>query len=561
MPPFLQKYLDQIKSIFNKLNKVQKIIIAGSAVFLFIILGFLFTVSSDKPKVLLFEDLPQEEFAEITNSLESARYDFSTSGGDTIYVSVKERNLIMQMLAQDRLLPQEAEGWKLLDMKDWAETKFDKDKKMQRIIRGALIKSIESLRKVKKAVVNIAVPPTELFENNISPVKAAVILHLIPGAEGLSKKEVNGIITIVQRTVPKLKRENISIADSDGRILSDPLHDIENEKELEMKIVKMKLAIQEQERVKKLIDIRETLDIFYPDRYEIFRLDLEVNWDIEKYIEETYSPIVKVKDNKNTPYDETQTQDSLPISDQEVLEKFIGRGVTPDGPAGTEPNIPPGYKDTDYQKALYEKTKKTKNHAINKKNSDVKKQPWKIKKITLAVVFDGIWVKKGEKEDASGYIREYTAIADKDLKKIKNLLSTSIGFEKVRGDGISVETIQRDRTAEFAAEDAALKKKRLIRNILLASLITILTLFIAIILWRAIKKEIERRRRKREEELARQQQLMREAALRVAEDEGAEYELSADEKARREMLENAINLARDKPEDVALLLRTWLAEE
>jgi len=58
-----------------------------------------------------------------------------------------------------------------------------------------------------------------------------------------------------------------------------------------------------------------------------------------------------------------------------------------------------------------------------------------------------------------------------------------------------------------------------------------------------------------------QQQMMREAALKAAEEEGVEVELSLEEKARMEMQQNAINLAKERPEDVAALLRTWLAEE
>jgi flagellar M-ring protein FliF len=54
---------------------------------------------------------------------------------------------------------------------------------------------------------------------------------------------------------------------------------------------------------------------------------------------------------------------------------------------------------------------------------------------------------------------------------------------------------------------------------------------------------------------------MREAALRAAEDEGVDVELSLEEKARLELQENAINLAKERPDDVAQLLRTWLAEE
>ncbi len=74
-------------------------------------------------------------------------------------------------------------------------------------------------------------------------------------------------------------------------------------------------------------------------------------------------------------------------------------------------------------------------------------------------------------------------------------------------------------------------------------------------------REVERRRRLREEELARQHQAMREAALRTAEEQGVEVELSVEDRARMEMQENAANMAREHPEDVAQLIRTWLVEE
>ena len=80
-------------------------------------------------------------------------------------------------------------------------------------------------------------------------------------------------------------------------------------------------------------------------------------------------------------------------------------------------------------------------------------------------------------------------------------------------------------------------------------------------MYRFCRREIEKGRRVREEELAAQQQMMSEAALRAIEDEGVEVELSLEERARREMIENAISLAKDRPEEVAQLIRTWLAEE
>ncbi|MCB1321823.1 MAG: flagellar M-ring protein FliF, partial [Leptospiraceae bacterium] len=109
--------------------------------------------------------------------------------------------------------------------------------------------------------------------------------------------------------------------------------------------------------------------------------------------------------------------------------------------------------------------------------------------------------------------------------------------------------------------DEELQRQLMIRRLLIVSAISLAVFLLVFLLYRAIKKEIARRRRLREEELAAQQQLMREAALRVADEGAAEVELSVDEKARREMLENAINLAREKPDQVAKLLRTWLADE
>ena len=111
------------------------------------------------------------------------------------------------------------------------------------------------------------------------------------------------------------------------------------------------------------------------------------------------------------------------------------------------------------------------------------------------------------------------------------------------------------------AEDLAYMRKQQLKKTLLWALITLFALFLGTVVYRVIAKEIARRRRIREEELAMQQQALREAALRAAEEEGVEVELSLEEKARLEMQQNAVNLAKERPEDVASLLRTWLSEE
>ena len=80
-------------------------------------------------------------------------------------------------------------------------------------------------------------------------------------------------------------------------------------------------------------------------------------------------------------------------------------------------------------------------------------------------------------------------------------------------------------------------------------------------IFRFISRELERRRRLKEEEYLRQAALERERTFMEAEQAGMEVTMSVEERHRAELLENAISMAKDHPEDVAMLIRTWLMEE
>ena len=99
------------------------------------------------------------------------------------------------------------------------------------------------------------------------------------------------------------------------------------------------------------------------------------------------------------------------------------------------------------------------------------------------------------------------------------------------------------------------------RQTLIITGIGIAVLLVAFILFRIISREMERRRRLKEEEILRRHQAERERALWEAEQQGMEVSMSVEERKRLELQENAIAMAKEHPEDVALLIRTWLMEE
>ncbi|RME91291.1 MAG: flagellar M-ring protein FliF [Candidatus Hydrogenedentota bacterium] len=564
MPDF-KALLEKLKNAFGKLDTTKKIIIGSVLGTVVVAIVLVVSLSSEQGKVVLYKGLSPSDFAAYTKKLDEMDVPYSTSGTDTIFVRPEQREKIIIALAQEGMIPKGKPGWEIFDQDKWTQTQFEKNINKQRALMGALEHTIETLDSVEDATVNIAFPEPELFEEKVLPVTAAIVIKYAPGVEKLRRKEIEGIVTLTARAVPGLKKENVSVAGPDGEILNDFDNEIDKEK-WELKSVEYKLRIQEKERVKLLSDIKKSLSYsfgegIYGSRYDIVRLDLKMRWDKEEIEKQEVSPVVMVPDDPKTPYSELQVKDSLEVSSKQTTEEFEGNGFTPEGPAGTEPNIPPGYKDKDYQKAKYKKTENIRNNEFNKTQRKIKKQPWEYERVALSVILDGHWERVGEKPDGSGYIRKYTPLSEEELRTVTDVLKKAIGYDPARGDMISVKNIKKDRSKQFELEDAELRARKARQKLLMGTLIGLLALVITVVAYQAIKKEIERRRRIREEELALQQQMMRDAALRAIEEEGVDVEMSLEEKARKEMIENAIALAKERPEDVALLLRTWLMEE
>jgi len=560
MPDF-KKIFDNLLSAVKKLDTTKKIVLGAVALTVLVSLALVGSISSSDSRTVLFKNLEVSEFAKITEKLGELDYKFSSSGTDTIFVDPKKFQEVIIALSQEDMIPAGVPAWELFDEERWSETQYEKEIKHSRALMGAISRTLVKLKPIEKADVTIAFPNEDIFTDTMDPVTAAVAVQYIPGVEKLSKKEIEGIVTLVSRAVTGLKKENISIIGPSGEELNN-FDDIVEKEKWELESVSQKMKIEEKQRVKLLNDIRKSLDYAYgADRADIVRLDVRLNWDREVIDAEEYTPIVKRPDNPETPYSELETQDNIQISSKDTVESFQGRGFTPEGPAGTEANIPPGYKDVDYQKANYTKEETIHNNVVNKTNRQISKQLWERESVNLAVILDGHWKRKGINEEGNAYVREYTPISEEEIAKVTTLLKNAVGYSVARGDQVSVKHIQKDRTDEHDAEDEELRKKQAFRKMLMATLFSLLGLVIIVIVYQVVRREVEKRRRLKEEELAAQQQMMREAALRAIEDEGVEVELSLEEKARKEMIENAINLAKDRPEEVAQLLRTWLAED
>ncbi|MCF7928034.1 MAG: flagellar M-ring protein FliF [Spirochaetales bacterium] len=569
MNDWLKKFFGQLKTLWSKWSTVQKAIFvaiaAGALIGLFMMVGM-----SAAPTMEQLIGVPITDEARLnkivtTLDREGAEYQITADNRIMIENEAEARRLRSILIRED-LIPQETDPWAIFDVERWTLTDFERDVNLRRAITGALEQHILALDDIDAVSVSLVIPERTLFAEDQNPVTASVIITPRPGSDILeNKNKIQGIEKIIKFAVEGLSEENITITDHRGIVLND-FTGMEDVDRLELAQREMKTVRNLEAQYKHSI-ITALRQIFGEDRVEIINLDISLDFSKKKVETEEHYPITMTPDNPETPYNETEVVPSITISKATDTEKFEGTGFNPEGPPGQEGQTPPAYKDLDNLVGKYNRDSMTQNEVVNTRNIVEEKSPWKVERITTGVAIDGIWKKKYDENgnpvltDDGSIEREYTPVSEEALQKAATLVEHAIGYDPTRGDSVTVEHLQFDRTKQFLEEDAVYRRRAQIRQILIYSLIGVGIIIVAFVIFRFISKELERRRRQREEELARQHQAMREAALKSAEEEGVEVEMSVEDRARMELQENAINMAREHPEDVAQLIRTWLAEE
>lgn len=568
MKEFFKKLLDNIKKIYSKLSLKQKIIGGVIIIAAIIFLFFFFFINSTTAGVPLFtQKIDIEDFGSITRKLETEGINFTTKDNEIILVKdQKVKNKVIMMLAQEGSMPKGKYTFlDIIESKKLTSSKFENSIKYRAALEGKLEELLKASKEIDDADLTFTMPEQSVFVQDREPVKVAVILTPSWNSDlRENKKAIKGIEEIIVNSIDRATKENVVITDNYGI----KLNDFSDEDDIKaIRFTKENLKIRNEQITKYREDIFEALSNSYNrDRLAVM-VDVHMDFDTQTEKRREILPVEIKKDNPETPYDDSQVVQSITESEKTTNENFKGPNWIPEGPPGFDDNVPPAYQGALEQMTEYLKEEKIRNEDYGESNIEKVKDPWEIDKITASVTIDGIWeIEYNEKKKPimnpdGTRKRKYIPVSDEDLRKIKAAIEQGIGYSFVRGDKVVVNSLPFDRSKQFAEEDAKWRRKQQTTFALFAGLIALILLFIATIIYRLIAKELERRKRIREEELARQHQLAREMALKSAEEEASEIEMSLEDKTRLEMQENAINLAREHPEDVAQLIRTWLTEE
>ncbi|MBO4533730.1 MAG: flagellar M-ring protein FliF [Treponema sp.] len=569
MNEWLKKVFGKLKDLWSKWKPIQKVILIGIIVVVIIAIILAARVSSKPTTVRLF-NAPVTESTSLNKILDRLSQENVQATADSNgYISVADDETARRMreiLISEDLVPSSIDPWAGFYDRSWSTTDADQNVKLKNTIQKQLKAHIESIADVQMADVNIVLPEKQLFSADQAPVSASVILKTTPTSTLLTdKKRIQGIQRLILSAVEGLKEENLIISDVEGNQINDFEGMAEYDRlSLTEKTEKFKLQYATQIRAKILNMFQNT---YGPDRCRDMLVTIEMDTSQRTVNKTEYSPIVIKEDNPDTPYDDSEYRDTLTISGQTIVKEWQGTGYNPEGPAGVEGQTPPVYSDMSNVIGKSTETGNTYNNVINTKQTQ-EISAAQIDKIAVSVNIDGKWKlikdKNGKpvvNEEDGSLKREYTPLTAKDITDAEESIKGGIGYDRNRGDTVVVTNIAYDRDKEHEEEDAAYFAKIQRQRMIVLILIAVVVVLLGFILFRVISKEIERRRREREARLLAEQQAARERALWDAKDEGMEVTMSVEETRRMELQENAITMAKEHPEDVAMLIRTWLMEE
>jgi len=571
MNDFFKKFLSKITALWAGWSMRQRIIIALAAVLLLTVVVVLFRVSGS-PVLVSVIDAPIRDEAALDRIIlrlnqENVKVTISPTG----LVQVADESTARRMrtiLIREDLIPTGIDPWAVFDRERWTITDFERNVNFQRAQERMIIEHIRAIEDVDDVGIQIVWPQDRLFSSEQNPVSVSVRITPRPGSDitisPQNRSKIEGIQKLLQFAIEGLQPEYIVITDHTGVQLND----------FQGLAAADRLAIIEQESrlIRRLEEhyrgaiLTSLQRIFSSSRVRDLNIKIEMDMS-QKTIGTTESFPVTIKERTpGLPYDDSIVKESLLIAESVSETTWRGTGFNPEGPAGVEGQVAPAFRDMSNLYGEMTQTTSTSNFEINQREIQEERSP-SIDRVTVSVNIDGVWKWKYDSKGnpvvlPDGTIeREYTPVSQDILRYADELIRGAIGYNTARGDSVIVTNIPVDRTSEFKEEDDAYFRQKQIQTTIIVFIIGLTLILFGFMMFRMISREMERRKRLAEEERARREQMLRESAMAEAEQDGMEVSISLEERSRMELMESAINLAKEHPEDAAQLIRTWLLEE
>lgn len=419
----MNNFLQSIKNLSpGRLASLSAIII-----FLISFFAYIATQMNSVDYAVLYTDLELEDAKQIVARLDAANIKYRlTKNGTEVMVPQDQVNKMRVDTAEIALASKGSNvGYEIFDNTDaLGSTNFVQNVNLIRALEGELARTIRSVDNIKSARVHLVLPKREMFSREEQPPSASVVIKTAKGK--LSLKEIQSIQKLVAAAVPKLEVKNVAIVDSSGNLLTNNYEDEEMQHNATNEIMRLEQERKMAQKVQNLLE--RTVG---PGKAQA-QVNIEMDFDQVVTNEEIYDP------------------DSQVVRSQATITE---EGITNRGeqPVSVAQNIPNGDAVAPGAGLLNQnsKTEETINYEISKVVRNKVKNAGTVKRLTVAVMVDGVYDK-----DAEGK-RVYRDRTKEEMEQLTALVKSAVGYDANRGDVVEVENM---KFASIAEEPETLKE-------------------------------------------------------------------------------------------------------
>ena len=444
--------LEALKAKWSELSRLVKIAIVLGIISLFAIIGTVYYMNTRVEYSVLFSNLSEADAGTISQDLDSQNIKYKLADdGKTIMVDKTKVDQYRIDLAVDNKLPSSSKGFELFDSANMMTTDEDRKIMYQRALTGELENSIAALDDVDKAKVNLTIPKSDnVFDNSTSgKAKASIVLTL--KGTSISKDAVQGIVALTTGAVQGLDKKNVRVVDQTGRILNkNEEDDASDSSGATGKYMKLKSQYEKQME-KKITGLIEPVVGKGKVKASV---NVDLNFDaVEKKVTNYSNPQIR--------------SENVQASGKQAEIKQAQTGQVND-------NVDNVTGDANNDNASYSRTV---NNELNTETTKIINAPGSINRMTSSVVING-------------------DLSAGDARNIRKLIQGALGYDKQRGDTVSVQAVNFARAKSTKKKTVAKKPVKKTNWVLIGALIAAGVLTLGTIIFLVIR----RRRRLAEEE-------------------------------------------------------------
>lgn len=416
-------------NMFGQLGQ-KLLLVAGIAAVVAVMV--VFWLWSQKPDYrVLFSNFADKDGGAIVAELDKLNipYQFADGGGAILVPADMVHQARLKLAAQG--LPKGGNiGFELLENQKFGVSQFVEQVNFQRGLEGELERSIQSISAVQAARIHLAIPKPSVFVREQQYPTASVLLNLHNGRR-LDAQQVAAVVHLVASSVPNLSADHVTVVDQNGNLLSDNANKL---KQSGLDPEQMAYVENMQSSIARRVEAIITPIVGAKNVHA--ETSAEIDFSMTEQANESYKPNTKPDDMAIRSAQSHEAQNTganngaVPgaLSNQppaDATAPINAPGAQGQGdaaaPAAAAPTPPQNtQKDT------------TTNYELDKTVSYIQQAKGGIKRLHVAVVVNHIPV-----VDSTGKTT-YRALTAAEKQQVSDLAMQAMGFNKERGDTISV---------------------------------------------------------------------------------------------------------------------------